>query len=105
MDAAKRRICPAIVTMLLLVIAAMAYEFVDTGSTEKVEDGRVAIVLAPQERALMLREMRNFVAGLDPAAGGRSSCNRAEIGQHPPPGPRSSWSSSSARRAIARAFS
>jgi len=41
MDAAKRRIYPAIVTMLLLVIAAMAYEFADTGSTQKIEDGLV----------------------------------------------------------------
>lgn len=62
--AGKRRIYPAIIAALLLVIAAMAYRFIISGSTEEAEDGRVAIVLAPQERALVLHEMREFVAGL-----------------------------------------
>lgn len=60
----KSRIYQAIVALLLFVIAAMAYEFIVSGSTEKADDGRVAIVLAPSERSLMLREMRDFVAGL-----------------------------------------
>ena len=63
-DAAKSRIYPAIIVALLLVIAAMAYKFIVAGSTEKAEDGRLAILLEPTERALMLREMRSFVAGL-----------------------------------------
>ncbi len=62
--ASKTRIYPAIVAVLLLIIAAMAYKFVISGSTEKAEDGRVAIILAPAERALVLREMRDFIAGL-----------------------------------------
>jgi hypothetical protein len=62
--AAKSRIYLAIVAMLLLVIAAIAYKFIVVGSTEKADDGRVAIILEPGERALMLREMRDFVAGL-----------------------------------------
>ena len=63
-DAAKSRIYLATIAMLLLVIGAMAYKFIVAGSTEKTEDGRVAILLEPGERALMLREMRAFVAGL-----------------------------------------
>lgn len=60
----KSRIYPAIVIVLLLIIVAMAYKFIVAGSTEKAEDGRVAVILEPGERALMLREMRDFVAGL-----------------------------------------
>ena len=63
-DAAKKRIYLAIIAALLLVIAAMAYKFIIAGSVEKAEDGRVAVILEPGERALMLREMREFVAGL-----------------------------------------
>lgn len=62
--AAKSRIYLATIAVLLLVIAAMAYKFIVAGSTQKGEDGRVAIILEPGERALMLREMRGFVAGL-----------------------------------------
>lgn len=65
---ARRRIYPAIVVVLLLVIAAMAYKFIITGSTEPAEDGRVAVVLAPGERTLVLREMRGFVAGVQQIA-------------------------------------
>jgi hypothetical protein len=63
-DAAKSRIYLATIALLLLVIGAMTYKFIVAGSTEKAEDGRVAILLEPGERALMLREMRAFVAGL-----------------------------------------
>lgn len=63
-DAAKNRIYPLVIAVLLLVIAAMIYKFMIAGSTEKTEDGRIAIILEPGERALMLREMRDFVVGL-----------------------------------------
>jgi hypothetical protein len=63
-DAAKSRIYLATIVVLLLVIGAMVYKFIIAGSTEKAEDGRLAIILEPGERALMLREMRAFVAGL-----------------------------------------
>ncbi len=63
-DTSKNRIYPVVIAVLLLVIAAMAYKFIVVGSTEKTEDGRVAIILEPGERALMLREMRDFVVGL-----------------------------------------
>jgi hypothetical protein len=63
-DAAKSRIYLATIAVLLLVIAAMAYKFNIAGSTQMGEDGRLAIILEPGERALMLREMREFVSGL-----------------------------------------
>lgn len=63
-DRTLQRILLAIIAVLLLVIAAMAYRFIVAGSVEKAEDGRVAILLEPGERAFVLGEMRGFVAGL-----------------------------------------
>ena len=63
-DNSNSRIYTLVIAVLLLIIAAMAYKFIIAGSTEKTEDGRVAIILEPGERALMLREMRDFVVGL-----------------------------------------
>jgi hypothetical protein len=63
-DAARQRIYLGIIAALLLVIAAMAYKFIIAGSTQTAADGRPAIILEPGERALVLREMREFVAGL-----------------------------------------
>ncbi len=61
---ARNRIYPAIIVVLLLIIAAMAYKFIVAGSTEKAGDERVAILLEPSERELMLKEMRAFVESL-----------------------------------------
>jgi len=61
---AGTRIYLSIIAVLLLVIVAMAYKFIIAGSTEKAADGRVAIILEPGEKALMLREMRGFLSGL-----------------------------------------
>ena len=61
---AKNRIYIATIAVLSLVIAAMVYKFIVAGSTQMGEDGRVAIILASSERALMLSEMRGFVSGL-----------------------------------------
>lgn len=63
-EAAEKRIYLAIIAVLLLVIAAMAYKFIVAGATVPAEDGRLAIILEPGERALMLREMRDFISGL-----------------------------------------
>jgi len=60
----QNRVYPAIILMLLLIIAGMAYKFIVVGSTERAEDGRVAVLLEPAERDLMLKEMRGFVEGL-----------------------------------------
>jgi hypothetical protein len=62
--AARGRIHIAIIAGLLLVIVAMAYRFIVAGLTEQTADGRRAIILEPGERALMLREMRGFVSGI-----------------------------------------
>lgn len=63
-ETAKSRIYLAIIVLLLLVIAAMAYKFIVAGSVQMGADGRAAIVLEPGERDFVLREMRSFVAGL-----------------------------------------
>jgi len=64
-DARKsRRAYLALIAALLLVIAAMAWKFIVAGSTEKADDGRVAVLVTSQERNMMLSEMRDFVAGL-----------------------------------------
>lgn len=60
----RSRIYPGVIVVLLLVIVAMAYKFIVAGSTQQAADGRVAVLLEPAERVLMLREMRAFVAGL-----------------------------------------
>jgi hypothetical protein len=60
----RPRLSLAIIVLLLLVIVAMAWKFIVAGSTQKAADGRTVVLLAPAERALMLSEMRGFVAGL-----------------------------------------
>lgn len=62
--AAKNRVYLAAIIVLLLIIAAMAYKFIVVGSTQKAEDGRIAILLEPGERDLVLKEMRAFVESL-----------------------------------------
>ena len=59
-----RRVYLALIAALLVVVAALLYKFVVAGSTLPGDDGRTAIALTPGERALMLREMRGFVAGI-----------------------------------------
>ena len=70
--AAWNRIYLVIIAVLVLVIAAMVYKFLIAGSTVKGEDGRVAVVLEPGERAFMLHEMRDFVGGLQAISDGLS---------------------------------
>jgi hypothetical protein len=60
----RSRLSLAIIVLLLLVIVAMAWKFIVAGSTQRAADGRTVVLLAPAERALMLAEMRGFVAGL-----------------------------------------
>ena len=59
-----RRFCLAVIAALLVVVVAILYKLVVAGSTLPGDDGRTAVVLTPGERALMLREMRGFVAGI-----------------------------------------
>jgi hypothetical protein len=60
----RERIYVGSIIALLLVTLTMAYKFIIAGSTTTGADGRVAIVLEPGERALILHEMREFVVGL-----------------------------------------
>jgi hypothetical protein len=53
-----------VIAVLSLIIAVIAYKFIVIGSTLKAEDGRIAILLEPGERNLMLKEMRAFVENL-----------------------------------------
>ena len=69
-DAAKIRVYLAIIAALVVVVAAMGYKFIVAGSVAKADDGRLAVTLEPAERALMLREMREFVVALQAAADG-----------------------------------
>jgi hypothetical protein len=69
--AGSRRMYLAVIAVLLLVIAALAWKFIVAGSTrEGGADERTVVVLAQDERALMLREMRGFVAGLQQVTDG-----------------------------------
>ncbi|MEO6030959.1 MAG: hypothetical protein ABIP61_03485 [Burkholderiaceae bacterium] len=61
---AKSRVCLFVIALLVLVIAAMGYKFIVAGSVHAGKDGRAVVELAPSERALVLKEMRAFVAGL-----------------------------------------
>jgi hypothetical protein len=69
-DAAKTRIYLAIIAVLVVIIAAMGYKFIVAGSVERADDGRLAVTLEPNERAFMLREMREFVVGLQAVTDG-----------------------------------
>lgn len=60
----KNRVYLTTIILLLLIIAGMAYKFAVVGSTQKAEDGRIAILLEPGERNLVLMEMRAFVESL-----------------------------------------
>ncbi|MDO8706541.1 MAG: hypothetical protein Q7J84_16495 [Sulfuricaulis sp.] len=54
----------AIIGLLLLTIAGLVLKFVVLGTTETAADGRKAIILEPSERAVVLNEMRQFLAGI-----------------------------------------
>ncbi|MBI3778028.1 MAG: hypothetical protein HY274_03785 [Gammaproteobacteria bacterium] len=53
-----------IIGLLLLTIAGLVLKFVVLGRTGTLADGRVAILLEPSERAVVLNEMRQFLAGI-----------------------------------------
>ncbi len=71
MNASTRsRVYLVIIAVLVLVIVALAYKFIVSGSTAKGEDGRTAILFQAGERNLMLGEMREFVAALQAISDG-----------------------------------
>ncbi len=53
-----------IIGLLLLTIAGLVLKFVVLGRTGGEVDGRVTILLEPSERAVVLNEMRQFLAGI-----------------------------------------
>ncbi len=75
-----QRVQLALIVVLLLVIAAMAYKFIVVGSVEKAEDGRTAIVLPPAERSFVLAEMRGFIVGLQQMTAGLASGDMTAVG-------------------------
>lgn len=76
---AARWVYPTIIAVLVLIIAVMAYEFIVAGSTRPGADGRIAVMLEPAERALVLREMRDFVAGVQRIAEALSRDDMMEV--------------------------
>ena len=54
----------AIIGILLLVVVGLLLKFVVLGKTEMAGDGRRAIILESSERAVVLNEMRQFLAGI-----------------------------------------
>lgn len=56
--------CTMIIVFLLLIIAGGAYKFILQGSTVVSTDGRTSILLNPQERDLVLAEMRMFLSSV-----------------------------------------
>jgi hypothetical protein len=50
-----------LVAVLGLSTGIMAYKFILSGNAEKSADGRVSIQLTPEERDLVLSEMRTFL--------------------------------------------
>lgn len=75
----KFRMSLAIIALLVVVLVALIYKFVVAGSTLPAQDGRVVVVLTPGERALMLREMRGFVSGLQRITGGLARGDMHEV--------------------------
>lgn len=60
----RNRVQLAVIAVLVIAIAAMAYKFVVAGSVEPSADGRTAVVLEAGERDFVLAEMRGFVSAL-----------------------------------------
>ena len=50
--------------ILLLVVVAMVYKFLLSGSVAPSTDGRQALILEPAERNLVLAEMRMFLSSV-----------------------------------------
>ena len=53
--------CITIILLLLAVIGGGAYKFLVQGSVMQGSDGRIAILLSPAERDMVLTEMRGFL--------------------------------------------
>ncbi|HEX8739321.1 MAG TPA: hypothetical protein VF925_04185 [Casimicrobiaceae bacterium] len=67
--------------ILAIALVALIVKFVVVGSTLPAQDGRVVVELTPGERALMLREMRGFVAGLQRISDGLARGDQREVAE------------------------
>ena len=78
-DARKLHAALAVVVLLGLLVAAMAYKFIVAGSTAESKDGRVVILLEPAERAFVLGEMRAFLSGVQRLSEALASEDHARV--------------------------
>lgn len=58
------RMCWMLLSVVVLVVGAVAIKFMIYGNTQPSEDGRTAIVLSAGERDLVLAEMRSFLVSV-----------------------------------------
>ena len=56
-----KKLCGALVVLLLLALGAMTWFFVFRGSSVRGEDGRTVVLLSPSDRAFFLAEMRGWL--------------------------------------------
>ena len=76
------RICWTVAVILALVSAAVTYRFVIQGKVQESGDGRTAILLDKEERALVLSEMRVFLESVQQITGGISGDDMALVSEH-----------------------
>lgn len=75
----KLRASLVVIALLVIALVALVVKFVVVGSTLPAQDARVVVALEPGERALMLREMRGFVAGLQRITDGLARGDAKEV--------------------------
>ncbi|HXH64392.1 MAG TPA: hypothetical protein VNH42_02655 [Mariprofundaceae bacterium] len=68
-----------IIAVLLVIIAGLLYKFIVAGDTRPAPDGRIAIELAPAERAQVLAEMRDYVLAVQQIVQGLAKGDAKQI--------------------------
>ncbi|WJW76386.1 hypothetical protein QVG61_04635 [Thiohalobacter sp. IOR34] len=71
--------CLIIVLLLLSGLAGLGYKFIIHGKVAPSSDGRIAILLEPGERDLVLREMRAFLEALQGISQGISQADMEAV--------------------------
>ncbi len=77
-----KKTCCVLAGLLLLVCIGMAYKFLIQGSTVPAADGRTALLLEESERALVLSEMRAFLASVQGIIQAAGSADMAAVAAH-----------------------
>ncbi len=77
-----KKTCCILAGLLLLVCVGMAYKFLIHGSTAPAADGRTALLLEESERALVLSEMRAFLASVQGIIQAAGSADMAAVAAH-----------------------